>query len=136
MAWKGWENFDVNAHERAVRAQGNPGAKRNKYHATRTGVDGLTFDSKREAARWLFLKDRAKRGEITNLRRQVKFDLTATSRGSNNVGFQLVGRYLADFTYIEDGTLVVEDSKGMKTDLYRWKKRHFEIEYDREIQEV
>lgn len=130
MAWKGWENFVPNG------AVAEP-AKKNKFNAKRVTVDGITFDSKREAARWQLLKARQAAGEIINLQRQVNFDLTALCRTDPaSKGFQTVGRYRADFTYVERGKLVVEDAKGWRTDLYRWKKKHLEIEYGITIQEV
>jgi hypothetical protein len=90
------------------------------------------FDSKREAARWRELLFEQKAGLITDLKRQVAFDLTAIAcnpAGAQTLGFKKVGEYRADFVYDRDGTTVIEDSKGVKTDIYRWKKRHFEIEY-------
>ena len=47
------------------------------------------------------------------------------------------GRALfADFVYIENGRKVVEDAKGVRTQLYQWKRRHFEIQYGMPITEV
>lgn len=135
MAWKGWEDFDVTAHEKAVREQGNP-TKKKKYNNTKVQFEGHLFDSKREAHRFILLRGAAVREEITDLRRQVSFDLTTIERDHPDRGFQSVGKYIADFTYYEKGVFVVEDSKGMKTDIYKWKKRHFEIEYGFKIRET
>jgi|PlaIllAssembly_1097288.scaffolds.fasta_scaffold04037_5 hypothetical protein len=133
MAWKGWEKFDPVAHERAVREQGNPDRpKRSKYNATKVNVEGVMFDSKGEAARWRELLMEQTAGLITDLRRQVVFDLTAIARnpqGAQTFGFKKIGEYRADFVYDRGGKTVVEDKKGFRTDMYRWKKRHFEIEY-------
>ncbi len=90
----------------------------------KTVVDGITFDSKREADRWRVLKAREAAGEISNLERQVAFPLF----GKNDciktpTGRQM--RYLADFTYVDwklNGVKVVEDSKGWATDVYKIKK--------------
>ena len=87
-------------------------------------VDGVTFDSKKEARRWQELKILEKAGKITNLRRQVKFVLIPTQRGPEEIGPK-GGRkpgkvqekeldYVADFVYEEDGEKVVEDVKGYK----------------------
>lgn len=135
-AWPGWESFDPGSHE-PKRSEGAVAKKPSKYHNARTKVDGLVFDSKREADRWMALRARAEAKDITNLRRQVSFDLTTLNRvAPEEGGFQTVGRYIADFTYLENGRVVVEDAKGVRTALYKWKKKHFEIEYGLSIREV
>lgn len=88
-----------------------------KYNAKKTTVDGLAFDSKREAARWLELKLLERAGEITDLRRQVKFTLIPKQQGERECA------YIADFTYTEKGALVVEDVKGAKTPEYIIKRK-------------
>ena len=103
---------------------------RSKYHAQPTVVDGLRFDSKREAARWreLVLLERA--GVIKGLRRQVPFVLIDKSEHGRAV------TYYADFTYMENGQEVVEDVKGVKTDVYKIKKRLMAERYGIIIREV
>lgn len=101
----------------------------NKFNASRTKVNGISFASRREARRWEKLRDLARAGVIQELRRQVRYPLHAPD--GSRVGF-----YVADFEYREDGALITEDAKGMKTDLYVWKKRHFEAEYGRHIRET
>lgn len=88
-----------------------------KYHATRTVVDGITFDSKREAARYAELKLMQRAGLISDLRRQVKYELIPKQQGERAVS------YIADFVYSEDGQTVVEDVKGVRTPVYRIKKK-------------
>jgi hypothetical protein len=95
--------------------QATPSERRPKYRNTKTVADGITFDSKKEAGRWLLLKGRLASGEIATLRRQVRFRLVV-----NGV---LVCRYVADFTYVEAGRLVVEDVKGLPTPVYKLKAR-------------
>lgn len=140
MAWKGWENFDPSKHERAVQKQGNDTPKKpSKMHNTKVNVDGEMFDSKAEAARWRELQHDERLGLISELKRQVPFDLTVMARDptvARDRGFQKIGEYRADFTYVRDGIYVVEDKKGYRTDMYRWKKKHFEIEYNRRILET
>lgn len=108
--------------------------RRSKYGAVPTVVDGITFASKREARRWQELQLLEKAGEIRHLRRQVPFELHA---GLERV---LIGRYVSDATYDEvtigAPVYVVEDSKGVRTALYRWKKKHVEAEYGITIREV
>lgn len=117
------------------------GAPANKYGARGVRVDGLWFSSKREAKRWGELKLLEGAGEITSLRRQVPFPLHAFVDTPGKPG--TVGDYVADFTYYTAsgaadrlGSYVVEDAKGLRTALYRWKARHFELEYGIVISEV
>nr|UVX84565.1 MAG: Protein of unknown function (DUF1064) [Bacteriophage sp.] len=107
---------------------------RSKYHAKRTSVDGITFDSKREADRYLVLKSMEEDGAIEDLRRQVRYELVPA--------FDVDGRhyrpvyYVADFVYREDGREVVEDVKGMRTDVYRLKSKLFARRYGKVIKET
>lgn len=107
---------------------------RSKYHAKKTCVDGITFDSKREADRYLVLKSMEEDGAIKDLRRQVRYELVPA--------FDVDGRhcrpvyYVADFVYVEDGKEVVEDVKGMRTDVYRLKSKLFARRYGKVIKET
>jgi hypothetical protein len=80
-----------------------------KYGARKTVVDGITFDSKKEAARYQELRLMERAGLIRDLKRQVKYELIPKQPGERAV------KYTADFTYTEDGETVVEDVKGVKT---------------------
>ena len=76
-----------------------------KYGNTKVNVDGVPFDSKREAARWKELRIMARAGEITALRRQVRFELIPKQDGERAVS------YMADFVYRDkDGREIVEDA--------------------------
>lgn len=107
---------------------------RSKYHAKKTTVDGITFDSRREADRYLVLKSMEDDGAIEDLRRQVRYELVPA--------FDVDGRhyrsvcYVADFVYVEDGKEVVEDVKGMRTDVYRLKSKLFARRYGVSIRET
>ena len=107
---------------------------RSKYHAKKTTVDGITFDSRREADRYLVLKSMEEDGTIEGLRRQVRYELVPA--------FDADGRhyrpvyYVADFVYVEDGKEVVEDVKGMRTDVYRLKSKLFAYRYGMSIRET
>ena len=103
---------------------------RSKYHAQPTVVDGLRFDSKREAARWRELVILERAGEITTLLRQVPFVLIDKSEHGPAI------KYYADFTYMENGRYIVEDVKGVKTDVYKIKKRLMAERYGITIREV
>ena len=85
------------------------------------------------------MKARQHAKEISGLMRQVPFELSVLPRDplmATTVGFQRIGTYVADFVYLEDGARVVEDVKGMKTDMYRWKKKHLLAEYGVQIKET
>lgn len=105
-----------------------------KYHAKKTVVDGIAFDSRREADRYLVLKVMEEGGAIEDLRRQVRYELVPA--------FDVDGRhyrpvfYVADFVYVEDGKTVVEDVKGMRTDVYRLKSKLFARRYGMGIRET
>ena len=109
-----------------------------KYHAIPTVIDGIRFASKAEAARYAELRLLEQAGAIKELECQPKFRLYAPERGGSFGRFAHVGDYVADFRYRQGprGILVIEDVKGMKTALYRWKKRHFEAQYGLSITEI
>ncbi len=88
----------------------------NKYSAHRTVLDGIPFDSKREAKRWAELCLLEKAGEVADLRRQVPLML----EGRNGPLLTRTGRRMrltVDFAYtdLESGLTVYEDAKGVPT---------------------
>lgn len=105
----------------------------NKYNNNKITIDGITFDSLKEANRYseLLLLQRA--GAIQDLRRQVKYILIPVQREPDIVGKKggirkgkLLERecaYIADFVYTENGVQVVEDTKGLKTKEYIIKRK-------------
>ena len=96
-------------------------ARGSKYHAKKTTVDGIQFDSAKEAKRYTKLRDMAEAGEIQDLRLQVPFELLPSFECD---GVKYRGMwYIADFVYYRDGERVVEDCKGMKTAEYKLKKK-------------
>lgn len=88
-----------------------------KFRNIPTSVDGIRFDSKKEAARYCELKLLEKAKVIADLRLQVRIPL--------NVNGKKIGHYIADFVYLENGRQVVEDVKSTatKTPLYNLKKK-------------
>ena len=88
---------------------------KNKYRAVKTEVDGIMFDSKREAARYMELMLLQKAGEISHLELQPSFVCMVNGHKICN--------YKADFRYFNANGSVVEDVKGMKTPVYRIKKK-------------
>ena len=99
---------------------------KSKYLAKKVIVDGITFDSKKEAERYLFLKQQERKGLISDLQLQVPFVLipaqyeevkTFTKKGKEKISKKLIERklsYIADFVYFKDGETVVEDVKGFR----------------------
>lgn len=95
----------------------------NKYHAKKVTYYGETFDSQKEAMRWLKLRNMEQDGKISRLRRQVTYELIP----AQYIDGKLVERpvkYVADFVYIdENGQEVVEDAKGVRTPDYIIKRK-------------
>ena len=106
-----------------------------KYHAQPLVLDNIRFASTKEAHRYQELKLLERAGQIFNLRLQPRYELRVPLE--NGSTFQ-VGAYVADFAYwdLPKRQVVVEDVKGFKTPLYRWKKKHVEAQYGVQILEV
>lgn len=120
----------------------------NKYGNHKVTVQGITFDSKREASRYLELQMLEKAGKITNLERQKKFVLIPAQyepdiigpRGGKKKGKLIEHEcsYVADFVYCdaETGDLIVEDTKGVRTPEYILKRKMLLYFYGIRIREV
>ena len=121
----------------------------NKYYNKKCEINGIVFDSRKEARRYqeLLLLQRA--GVIKNLQRQVKYVLIPAQYesferyGKNGQeltpGKKLIERecaYVADFVYVEDGKTVIEDTKGMKTKDYIIKRKLMLYTHGIRIREV
>jgi hypothetical protein len=108
-----------------------------KYHNNVTVTsDGIKHASQKEATRWCELKLLERAGKISDLQRQVEFELIPcqyetyerfSKRGERlGEGLRVAERrcvYVADFVYTEDGKKVVEDTKGYKTAEYKIKRK-------------
>jgi hypothetical protein len=101
-----------------------------KYHAKKTVDDGIIFQSRKEAKRYQELKLMQRAGLISDLRRQVKYELIPKQQGERAVS------YIADFVYTEDGKTVVEDVKGVRTPVYKIKKKLMLWRHGVKIREV
>ena len=105
----------------------------NKFNAKKTVIDGIEFDSKKEARRYVVLKSLEREGKISDLQCQVEFVLIPEQREPDTVGIRggihkgkLLERkvsYIADFVYRENENLVVEDAKGMRLPDYVIKRK-------------
>jgi len=102
-------------------------AKKNKYNAKKRSLDGITFDSMREATRYLQLKRRQDSGEISELKCHPRYQLVW--------GKVKICSYRPDFTYILKKKLVVEDVKSPATNTYdfRLKKKMMKAAYGLDV---
>lgn len=119
-----------------------------KYNNRKITIDGITFDSKKEADRYQQLRLLEKGGYIKNLERQVKYILIPAQREPDIIGpkggvkkgklIEHECSYIADFRYLDvaSGGLVVEDTKGFKTEKYLIKRKLMLYIHGIRIQEV
>lgn len=106
---------------------------RSKYHSKKITLNGITYDSKKEAKRHQELLLLERSGAISDLKRQVEFELIPAQREPDRVGvrggiikgktIEHAVKYVADFVYAEGGKTVVEDTKGVKTKDYIIKRK-------------
>ena len=106
--------------------------KGSKYGNRKTEVDGITFDSRKEAERYQELRLMERAGLISGFQRQVKIEIipkTAKFRACY---------YIADYVYFDKqtGKTVYEDAKGMRTEIYKLKKKLMYWRHGIEIKEV
>ena len=104
-----------------------------KYHSKKITIDGNTFDSRKEYRRFCELSLLQRAGAITDLHRQVEFELIPAQREPDTIGvrggvkkgktLELAVKYVADFVYKENGKTMVEDTKGFKTKDYIIKRK-------------
>lgn len=106
-----------------------------KYKNRRTLIDGIYFDSKKEADYYLILKAMQKTGEIRNLELQKEFELIPRYILDGKIIRKTV--YRADFVYRNtNDEIIVVDIKGYRTDIYKLKKKLFEYNYKIKITEL
>ena len=105
--------------------EGSSGNMKNKFNNRKIVFQGETYDSRLELSRFIFLSNREKEGEITNLRRQVEYLLIPAQYGTEikhlktkdkevRVLLERSCSYIADFVYERNGKTIVEDCKGSK----------------------
>lgn len=121
-------------------------ARYRKFGSVMTTVDGIKFRSKAEAYRYGELKMMEKAGLIRSLQLQPAYVLSVENGCyPDERGRQIdLGKYVADFRYerfqwpgkSKECETVIEDVKGFKTPLYRWKKKHVEAQYGITVTEV
>lgn len=112
---------------------------KSKYRNQPTEVNGIKFDSKKEAERYTVLMDKLKNSEISDLRLQVSFTLVEGFTAPTGDRIRPI-RYIADFTYYDsEGAYIVEDVKSpatRKDKAYRLKNRLMADRYGIIIREI
>lgn len=93
----------------------------NKYHNKKCFYRDMTFDSKKERDYYVILQMMLKNNQITDLKTQVKFELQPSFKFKEKTIRAI--NYIADFTYVKDGKLIIVDTKGYRTEVYKLKKK-------------
>ena len=108
-----------------------------KYKNKRTEVDGILFDSKKEARRYVELAKMEAAGEIEELRLQVPFELIPKQERDGKT-IERACVYRADFVYLDNATgeVVVEDVKGKRTPEYIIKRKLMLYRYNIQVREL
>ena len=109
---------------------------KNKYNARRGSVSGKKFDSTAEARRFAELSRLLRVGKISELRRQVSYELIPAQYDGDGKLLERAVSYKADFTYERDGALVVEDVKGARTKDFIIKRKLMLYVHGIRVQEV
>lgn len=114
-----------------------PQFKRSKHRNIKTEIDGITFDSKKEARRYLDLREQQRAGAISGLLTQFRYTICIKDKEET---YQHICDYIADFTYQDrDGKVIVEDVKSSHTrkmDVYRIKKKLMKVVLGIDIVEI
>jgi len=114
---------------------GEEGTATRKYRNKPVYLDGHRFDSEHERDIYAELKILERAGEISELKLQPAFELVPAVRRDGKP-IQRAITYKADFSYMQDGELKVLDAKGVKTDVYKLKKKLMLALLGIEIEEV
>ena len=109
-----------------------------KYHNRKVVVDGMKFDSEKEANRWCELKLLERAGEIYDLQRQVPFVVIPAQHDQNGKLLEREVKYIADYVYMDSITheQIVEDVKGCVTEVFRMKRKLMLYMHNIRIKEV
>ncbi len=124
--------------------------KRHKYNARKTELEGITFDSKKEAKRYEYLKQLEMVDIISHLKLQVEYELLPAVRINDTIKLKTKEKsvirtiqrpitYKADFEYIKNGELITEDVKASPKMIpadFKLKEKLFFYKYRRRIKRV
>ena len=144
-AFSEWSLEDVIRHNKRIKEAGNKTTppivekpkKVSKYRNEKVSVNGVKYDSKKEAKRAEQLETQERLGIISQLSKQVKFVLQPSFKFAGHTIREIA--YVADFVYYEKGTQVVEDVKSPITranPVYKLKKKMMMYVHGIEIKEV
>ena len=97
-----------------------------KYKNVKVKLDGITFDSKKEAVHYAYLKSLEKRGIITDLQLQTKLDF--------KIDGKKIFTYKPDFEYNDENGHHIVDVKGIQTPVFKLKKKLIEAQYKIKIE--
>lgn len=142
-----WTEADVIRHNQRIKSQtikniplkekSIVGKPRSKYGNTKVEVNGIKYDSKKEAKKAEELEMQERLGIISNLERQKKFVLQPSFKFAGHTIREIA--YVADFVYMENGTQVVMDVKSPITranPVYKIKKKMMMYVHGIEVKEV
>jgi hypothetical protein len=109
-----------------------------KYRNKKTVLDGITFDSMREANRWRELCLLQKAGHIRDLERQVSFELAPGVKFAGAKRAQPPLRLIVDFRYtdLKACAVILEDAKGIETQVSRVKRHLLKAQRGLEVRLV
>ncbi len=93
--------------------------RRSKFNAKPQMYQGVRFASIRELGRWRVLQERERRGEISELKRQVRYELAPGVRIAGEKRARPALRFTVDFQYVERGELIHDDAKGKADTAFR-----------------
>jgi hypothetical protein len=142
MATRGWQGVTQRDLTQKLLAKQQP---RSKYNARKTTVDNIVFDSAKEAKRYEELKVLQAGKQLHALMVHHRRPLLVYAKDApEGHPLKKIGDYEMDFLYCtcaypdscQGANPVVEDVKGFRTALYKWKKKHFEAQYGLQIREL
>ena len=105
-----------------------------KYKSQKVTYNNLQFDSKFECTYYAYLQELEKKGEITNLQRQIKYELLPRQTNSKGKFLYHPIYYVSDFEYDVQGVHKTVDTKGMPTPDFRLKQKLFYYKFNRQIE--
>lgn len=114
-----------------------PNASGSKYGNKKiVAADGTKFDSLAELNRWSHLQMLQRGGHISDLRRQVVFEMVPSVKFAGAARARPAIRYIADFVYLEQGAEVIEDVKGVETPEFKIKRHLMKALLGREVRVI
>lgn len=127
MRWSE-EDYEKYKEGQEINTRKSIAKKKNKYRNIKTTVDGIEFDSIKEADYYCQLKLLKRAGEIKDFGLQPRYELQPTFRKNGTTHRSIT--YVADFVIDNnDGTTEIIDIKGVETQVFKIKKKLFEYKY-------